>query len=95
MPLIDQKFLNDIGIDTDDATLRQLDDSFTDELSDNICDEIFESLSEDQALELLDLMEHEDPHVASWLSKALPNLRDIVEDEITIMYGTLAERAAA
>jgi hypothetical protein len=87
--------LQSFGIQVDDAAATSLLEHINDTVEERIGAEITESLSDDQLKELLAIQETgTEDQVGEWIAKHVPNYAEIVEDNIAIVVGEVAENAS-
>lgn len=91
MPILDKTLLEDLGIILSDEDFQSLAKHFESTLDKRVINEIVLELSPEQAEELSHMQESSDTDVTEWLRTNVPNLADIVSDEIDILLGELAE----
>jgi len=95
MPLLTRDFLKDIGVTLRDADYEMLADHFETTLYERIIDELIVELSPEQAAELARLQADDDKAVQHWLKPNVPDLKELVADEIDILLGEIAENSDA
>lgn len=84
--------LRDFGIKIDDATVVALLAHLNDTIEERIGAEIIESLDDQQLKELLALQESgTEDQVGEWIATHVPEYEQIVQDNIDITVGELAE----
>lgn len=93
MALIDQEFLSSLGIVLDDQSFQSFDEHFQSTLRERILTEIVAELTPAQAEELATMENASDPELQQWLAANIPDLQEIVSDEIDILLGEVAESA--
>lgn len=93
MPSLSKDFLTSIGIDLDEATYQVLADHFDETLSQRIIEEIIDSLDEAQIAEFNQLKSSSGDELWQWVQANVPDLPDIIQDEVDILLGELAENA--
>lgn len=94
MQLITSQNLIDLGISEDkhEALLAHLNE----QLEERIGIAITDLLDDEQVTTLLDLQENaSDAEVDAWLSQHIPNMEEVVQDEVAILLGELAENSDA
>jgi hypothetical protein len=92
MQYITEQTLEDLDIKLDPEAKQQLLEHFNETLQTRIGAEITESLNDDQLEELLTLQQDGDEaKIAQWLRQNVPDLNDIVQDEVDILIGELAD----
>ncbi len=93
MALLDKTFLTDLGIILTDEDYQALAKHFETTLHERVINEIIEELNPDQAEELATLQNSDDATVQQWLQANVPDLADIVSDEVDILLGEIAENS--
>lgn len=87
--------LQDMGINLPDTEMQALLAHAQGKVDDLVSEEFFESLSNEQVDELIDLQKKNPPadEIEQWLGKHIPDYREIIEDNTAIVLGELAENA--
>ena len=93
MAILSQQFLQTIGVDLDEQAYQAFSEHFEETLGDRVIDEIIETLEEPQVQELVALREQDEEHLQTWLQANVPDLKEIVEDEVYILMDELVENA--
>lgn len=93
MLLLNKEFLASIGITLDDESAQVLSDHYETTLSDRVSSEIVQDLSPEQSQELSQLKAMPDDQLQGWLKMNVPDLKEIIEDEVAILLGELAENS--
>ena len=93
MPLLSREFLEQLGIQLDDQNYAALSDHFETTLYERVVAEIGEELTPEQAAELASLQSADDATIQQWLTANVPEVQDIVADEIDILLGDIAENS--
>ncbi|NCU29359.1 hypothetical protein EOM60_01970 [Candidatus Saccharibacteria bacterium] len=93
MPILTKEFLEQIGIYLDDESIAKLSESVEEELYQRVIKEIIELSDDDIIAELSKLNDMSDSDAQSWLQANVEDLDEIVNDEIAILLGDLAENA--
>lgn len=91
--LLSRQFLESIGVSLDDETYRQLSTHYEHTLNKRVMAQIANVLDESQLDELSAIRTQDDDTIRSWLVVNVPDLDDIVEDEIAILLGDIVESA--
>lgn len=92
--LITRQLLEDCEIELAELDETSLLVHLNETLEERVGAEITEELNDDQLVEYLKLQETgSEEEVQTWLQQNVPELRDIVQDEIDILLGELAENA--
>ena len=93
MPLLTRTILQNLGIDLTEEDFASLSQHFETTLDERVINEIVLELEPEQAAELAQLQGSDDQAVLAWLQANVPDLADIVSDEIDILLGELAENS--
>ena len=94
MTVITRQLLADIGIQLDDAAYAQFSKQYEAELDDRIVNEIVEELDTEQLQELTRFKDAgNDEALQQWLIANVPDLDKIVEEEMAILLGEIAENS--
>lgn len=91
--LLDKTFLESVGITLDEDAYRLLADHYQETLMNRIEDELINELDEEQVIELSTLRDSTDQILQTWLAANVPQLREIIEDEIVILMGEIAKNS--
>lgn len=91
MALLTREFLTSIGVELDEQNYQLLAEHFETTLHERVIDEIVAELSQEQAEELARLYGAGDERVYPWLIENVPQLSEIVADEVDILLGEIAE----
>lgn len=89
--LLSRKFLDDIGVKLDEQTYQALSEHYEETLNERVISEIVDELNEGQLKELEALKAADEGLLQEWLAVNVPQLNEIIEDEITVLLGELAE----
>lgn len=90
---LSKEFLQSIGIELDDATYASFVEHFEDTLNQRIIDEIVDELDESQIVQFNQLKDTDGDQMWQWVQTNVPELPNIIDDEIDILLGELAENA--
>lgn len=94
MQFITEQTLEDLDIKLSDEAKQQLLDHFNETLQTRVGAEITDSLEDGQLEQLLTLQQEGDQSkIAQWLRQNIPDLNEIVQDEIDILIGELVDNA--
>lgn len=87
--------LQEAGITLPDTELQALLVYAQEKIDELVSEEFFESLSDKQIDELIELQKKNPPaeEIERWLSGRIPDYREIIEDNTAIILGELAENA--
>lgn len=87
--------LRDFGITIDEATIDTLLQHLNDTIEERIGAEIIEALDDAQLTELLAIQEKgNDDELGEWIAAHVPEYEQIVQDNIDITVGELAENTS-
>jgi hypothetical protein len=95
MPVLTPEFLQEIGLELDQETYASLAEHTETTLHERVIAEVVEELSPEQAEELASLQGTDDETIQRWLIDNVPDLQDIVADEVDILLGEIAESSEA
>ena len=94
MTVITRQLLADIGISLDDAAYVQFTEQYEAELDNRIVNEIVDELDTEQLRELTRFKDSgDDAELQRWLVENVPDLDKIVEEEMAILLGEIAENS--
>ena len=93
MNTLSREFLQSIDIELDDASYAAFTEHFDTTLSNRIIEEVVDSLDETQAAEFIKLKSADSNQLWQWLQVNVPDLNEIIQDEIDILLGDLAENS--
>ena len=94
MTVITRQLLADIGISLDDAAYVQFTEQYEAELDNRIVNEIVDELDTEQLRELSRFKDSDDDAgLQRWLIENVPDLDKIVEEEMAILLGEIAENS--
>jgi hypothetical protein len=89
---ITQSTLETLGIDLSDQDIDALLEDLNETLQERVGTEITQSLNEDQLKELVDIQESaSEEEMGAWLEKNVPDMKQIVQNEIDILIGEIVE----
>jgi hypothetical protein len=91
MPILTKTVLENIGITLSDEDYASLSEHFESTLNERVVDEIALELTPEQAAELATLEHADDTTISQWLQANVPDLGEIISDEVDILLGELAE----
>lgn len=91
--LLSRQFLRDIGVAIDDQAYEALAEHYADTLHERVIAEITNELDERAVIELSSLKDSSPEQIQRWLQVNVPQLDEIVQDEIAILLGEMAEGA--
>lgn len=87
--------LRSLGIDLPQPHMQALLDYIGERTGGLIGQEVVESLDDEQAIELARLQESAPQNVEQWLQQHVPDITQIVEDNVTIVLGEVVENLQA
>lgn len=91
MAILTPDIVRNLGIELAEADMQSLAEHFEATLDERVINEIVLSLTPEQAQQLAGLQQAGDDTILEWLQANVPDLADIVADEIDILLGELAE----
>ena len=91
--LLNKDFLSLVGVEIDDITYDLLSDHYEHTLNERVMGEVVNYLDETQLTELDSIKNADDETLRNWLVVNVPELDEIIEDEVAILLGDLAEHA--
>lgn len=93
---ITKETVSGLGIDLENQDIDALLSHLNETLEERIGTEITDSLDDNQLQELLKIQEESDDEAtAKWLETNVPDMKQIVQDEIDILLGEIAENSNA
>lgn len=93
MSTLNRQFLESIGIVLDDQAFSQFNEHFEVTLEERIMESIVDELNEQQLRELSELRGGDDEQLQQWLRLNITDIDEIIQDEIDILLGELAENS--
>ena len=94
MALLSKQFLNTLGIELDDASSEAFSQHFEDTLNSRVIEEIIDILEDDQLEQLTALRDNgDDEALQNWLVENVPDLSEIIQDEVAILLGEIVENS--
>lgn len=94
MALLSKQFLNTLGITLDDASSEAFSQHFENTLNSRVIEEIIDILENDQLEQLATLRDSGDDEVLQkWLVENIPDLSEIIQDEVAILLGEIVENS--
>ena len=90
---LSKELLKSIGIELDDATFAALSDHYESTLNSRITESIVDLLDENQLNEFQTLKDDDQAEVAQWIVANVPELQAVIEDEVAILLGEIAEQS--
>jgi hypothetical protein len=95
MPLLTPTLLENLGINLSEEHYQALAEHFETTLNERVINEIVLELSPEQAEQLATLQQASDEEVLAWLKTNVPDVAEIVTDEVDILLGEIAENSEA
>lgn len=95
MPLLSPTLLENLGINLSEEHYQALAEHFETTLNERVINEIVLELSPEQAEQLATLQQAGDEEVLAWLRANVPDVAEIVTDEVDILLGEIAENSEA
>ncbi len=91
--IVTREQLNSIGINLPDEQMQALIEQAEETINERIGEEVVDSLDDEQLVELASLQEANAPaeQIEEWIVARVPDYQDIVEDNVTIVLGEIAE----
>jgi hypothetical protein len=93
MSALTQEFLQSIGITLDDATFTAFAEHFDTTLKDRILTDIINELDDDQLNHLEQLKNADGDELWRWIQANVTDLHEVIQNEVDILFGDLAENA--
>lgn len=93
MSVLTPEFLKEIGLELDAETFAALAEHADTTLHERVINEVVEELTPEQATELAALQSSDDDTKQQWLVNNVPDLQEIVADEVDILLGEIAENS--
>ena len=89
--------LNSIGINLPEDQMQALIQHVEDTINSQIGEEIVESLDDDQLKELIQMQDNDAPaeEIDAWIRARVPEYDEIIEDNVAIVLGELADNSDA
>ncbi len=91
MAILTPDIVRNLGIELAEADMQSLAEHFEATIDERVINEIVLGLTPEQAQQLAGLQQAGDDTILEWLQANVPDLADIVADEIDILLGELAE----
>lgn len=95
MAILTPTILENLGITLSSESFQSLSEHFETTLDERVINEIIVELSPEKAQELANLHQADDETVAKWLKDNVPDIAEIVADEVDILLGEIAESGNA
>ena len=89
--------LNSIGINLPEDQMQALIQHVEDTINSQIGEEIVESLDDEQLKELVQMQDNDVPaeEIDAWIRERVPEYDEIIEDNVAIVLGELANKSDA
>lgn len=89
--------LNSIGINLPEDQMQALIQHVEDTINSQIGEEIVESLDDEQLKELVQMQDNDVPaeEIDTWIRERIPEYDEIIEDNVAIVLGELADNSDA
>ncbi len=95
MAILSKQLIQDLGIELSEQDYASLSEHFETTLQERVINEITMELSPEQAQELAAMQSASETDLLAWLQANVPDLAEIVSDEVDILLGELAENSEA
>ncbi|HUB92983.1 MAG TPA: DUF5663 domain-containing protein [Verrucomicrobiae bacterium] len=95
MTLLSRDLLRELGIELTERDFSLLDEHFETTLSERVVHEVVAELNPEQAQQFIAMKNGTDDELMTWLRANVPQLSEIVTDEVDILLGELAEHSDA
>lgn len=94
MSIVSKEFLSSIGVILDDQSYSVFAAHFDETLIDRIIESILDILEDEQVDQLAELKDSADSEALwQWVQSAVPELGEIIQEEIDILLGEIAENS--
>lgn len=90
--LLDSAFLSDIGVTLSESDRGAFSQYYESVLSERVINEIIRELENEQLEELHKYRNRGEAELWQWLKENVPQLGEIVQDEVAILLGGIAEK---
>lgn len=91
--LFSKEFLASLGISLDDSTYALFDNHVEQTLNERVIESIVDELTDEQVVELGQLDTSDHTTLQHWLVANVTELNVIIEDEVAILLGEIAENS--
>lgn len=91
--LLSKNFLNGIGVNLDDQTYQAFSVHYEDTLNERVISQIIDELDEPKLAELHALQSSDSSILQDWLVANVPQISEIIEDEVAILLGEIVENS--
>jgi hypothetical protein len=93
MAVLTKQFIQTLGINLDDETFALFDEHFEKTLSARVIESILDILDEEQLHNLAAVGDEDEEAIHQWLVANVPDLNEIINEEVVILIGELAENS--
>lgn len=93
MATLNKQFLSSIGVELDDSTVEAFSLHFEDTLTERVIEEVIDTLEGDKLEELISIRDNDDNSLQTWLQQNVPDLTEIINQEVAILIGEIAENS--
>lgn len=93
MATLNKQFLSSIGVELDDNTVEAFSLHFEDTLTERVIEEVIDTLEGDKLEELISIRDNDDNSLQTWLQQNVPDLTEIINQEVAILIGEIAENS--
>jgi len=93
MSALTKEFLASLGIQLDDTSFAAFADHFDTTLKERIISDIIDELDDEQLAQLEQLKNSDGDQLWHWVQANVLDLSEIIQDEVDILLGDLAENA--
>ena len=91
--LLNKEFLSRVGVEIDDVTYDLLSDHYEHTLNERVMTEVVNYLDEVKLIELNEIKNADDETIRNWLMTNVPELDEIIEEEVAVLLGEIAKFA--
>lgn len=93
---ITEEMIRELGVDLGNQDINSLLDHLNEKLENRVGEEVADALDDDKLQTLLDLQETaNEEEVGAWMKANVPEFEEVVQDEIDILLGEVAENAGS
>ena len=93
MSTLTKEFLQSIGINLDDTAFTAFAEHFDTTLQERIISDIIDELDDEQLIQLEQLKNSDGDQVWHWIQTNVTDLSEIIQEEVDILLGDVAENA--
>lgn len=91
--LLSKEFLEIIGVKIDDIEYDLLSNHFEHTLNERVMTEVVNYLDDSQVIDFARIKDSDDDTLRAWLIENVSQLDEIIEEEVAILLGEIAEHA--